>query len=187
MSCPPQPPGCGLVKYSRCSSGLRAGQLSHEGVLSVVRGCGSPQGSSMLSRFDTYRSRFDVPGLWRFEEKKRLSPFFEIVTQLSRYGEFTTGPRFTGTDHSVKTRPGGLQEANPSYCATAVAGSTNNTKAQACDTILMEHPARHSPRGNGPTQGFFSAIRHRTRVRVGERRGIGLVLEARIPVIFEME
>jgi hypothetical protein len=39
----------------------------------------------MLARFETYRSRSMDIGIWvwRFEEKKRLSPFFEIATQLS--------------------------------------------------------------------------------------------------------
>jgi hypothetical protein len=144
------------VKYRRCSSRLSAGQLSQDGVLSVVSGWGSPQGSLILWRFDTYRSRLPWP-VGRTEEKNRVSPFFEIVTQLSTAVVFTGIPRFTGTDQSVNCGmavaqsvtawdPAGTDATVQAVNASPTTIATRPVLSLMCDLLPEREPSLSAPK-----------------------------------------
>src|SRR6266550_1424611 len=99
------PPPLLLAKKSRWPSRDRLGAKSAPAVLIGGPRCtGACQAharssGSVQARCDTQMSSGpDPPG--RFEEKQRLRPSRASVAFCSLEDELTTGPRFTGSDHS---------------------------------------------------------------------------------------
>src|SRR5438132_1842582 len=102
MSGPPNPSGRTLEKKSRWPSMDRLGAKSAPGPLMtgprMTGACQAHAGSSAAVQVRRATQMSSEPA--RFDEKYRLSSSGESVAFCSPAAELTTGPRFTGSDHS---------------------------------------------------------------------------------------
>src|SRR2546425_13060293 len=106
------------------------------------RSTGSPQGASLLARWETQMSAPPLPpgrGAGSEEVMYRLRPSLEIAEGSSSYGELTTGPRLTGVPHgpyagwssAAASSATSFKPPGPSTCLSELHASATAMSAQS--------------------------------------------------------
>src|SRR6266550_1598483 len=153
MSLLPGPPGRPLWKNSRWPSRESAGPPSRKEVLRGATFTGVSQGQPSQARRVTQMSLAPTPPA-RTDAKYRLSPSCERDGWMSFTVELTTGPRFTGVDHSEFAKEDAEKPEGDRSDAESSEGSRSDTDLHASSrvrgaskvkkrgAVVMEPPCR---------------------------------------------